>query len=147
MFKPHVTVATVVQAEGQFLVVEEMVRGRATWNQPAGHLEADETLLQAAVRELYEETGLEGVPQAFLRLHQWIAPDNTLFAFPVRAGFTENAADLPAGSGYRSLLVAAAGRDPRREKAAFSTGCGKHPDLSAGSALSAGGAERVSVAV
>lgn len=60
-------------------MVEEMVRGRATWNQPAGHLEANETLLQAASRELYEETGLEGVPQAFLRLHQWIAPDNTPF--------------------------------------------------------------------
>jgi len=79
MFKPHVTVATVVHAEGQFLVVEERVRGRVTWNQPAGHLEANETLLQAAVRELYEETGVKGVPQAFLRLHQWIAPDNTPF--------------------------------------------------------------------
>lgn len=79
MFKPHVTVATVVQAEGKFLVVEEMVRGRATWNQPAGHLEANETLLQAAARELYEETGIEAVPEAFLRLHQWIAPDNTPF--------------------------------------------------------------------
>ncbi|AUX72443.1 MULTISPECIES: NUDIX domain-containing protein [Erwinia] len=79
MFKPHVTVATVVQAEGRFLVVEERVRGRITWNQPAGHLEADETLLQAAVRELSEETGLDAVPQAFLRLHQWIAPDNTPF--------------------------------------------------------------------
>jgi len=79
MFKPHVTVATVVQAEGQFLVVEEMVRGRATWNQPAGHLEANETLLQAAARELYEETGIEAVPEAFLKLHQWIAPDNTPF--------------------------------------------------------------------
>lgn len=79
MFKPHVTVATVVQAEGQFLIVEERVRGRATWNQPAGHLEANETLLQAAARELYEETGIEAVPEAFLKLHQWIAPDNTPF--------------------------------------------------------------------
>lgn len=79
MFKPHVTVATVVQAEGQFLVVEERVRGRATWNQPAGHLEANETLLQAAARELVEETGIEAVPQAFLAMHQWIAPDNTPF--------------------------------------------------------------------
>ncbi|PLV57084.1 NUDIX domain-containing protein [Erwinia sp. B116] len=79
MFKPHVTVATVVQAEGQFLVVEERVRGRATLNQPAGHLEANETLLQAAVRELSEETGIDAVPQAFLAMHQWIAPDNTPF--------------------------------------------------------------------
>ena len=79
MFKPHVTVATVVQAEGQFLVVEERVRGRATWNQPAGHQEANETLLQAAARELSAETGIEAVPQAFLGMHQWIAPDNTPF--------------------------------------------------------------------
>lgn len=79
MFKPHVTVATVVQAEGRFLVVEERVRGRATLNQPAGHLEANETVLQAAVRELSEETGIDAVPQAFMGLHQWIAPDNTPF--------------------------------------------------------------------
>ena len=50
MFKPHVTVACIVQAEGELLVVEETVHGKATWNQPAGHLEADESLLEAASR-------------------------------------------------------------------------------------------------
>ncbi len=48
MFKPHVTVACVVHAEGKFLVVEETINGKALWNQPAGHLEADETLVEAA---------------------------------------------------------------------------------------------------
>ncbi len=48
MFKPHVTVACVVHAQGKFLVVEESINGKALWNQPAGHLEANETLLQAA---------------------------------------------------------------------------------------------------
>ncbi len=34
MFKPHVTVACVVHAEGKFLVVEETINGKALWNQP-----------------------------------------------------------------------------------------------------------------
>ncbi|AJI94734.1 phosphatase nudJ [Yersinia ruckeri] len=79
MFKPHVTVACVVHAQGKFLIVEETINGKALWNQPAGHLEANETLLQAAERELWEETGIRAVPQSFLRMHQWRAPDNTPF--------------------------------------------------------------------
>ncbi len=53
MFKPHVTVACIVQAESELLVVEEQVKGRATWNQLAGHLEADETLLVVHARADY----------------------------------------------------------------------------------------------
>lgn len=79
MFKPHVTVACVVHAEGKFLVVEETINNKALWNQPAGHLEADETLVHAARRELWEETGIHATPQHFLRLHQWMAPDKTPF--------------------------------------------------------------------
>ncbi|MEZ2604922.1 NUDIX hydrolase [Kluyvera intermedia] len=79
MFKPHVTVACVVHAQGKFLVVEETINNKALWNQPAGHLEADETLVQAARRELWEETGIHATPQHFLRLHQWMAPDKTPF--------------------------------------------------------------------
>ncbi|MFU0886813.1 NUDIX hydrolase [Kluyvera sichuanensis] len=79
MFKPHVTVACVVHAEDKFLVVEETINDKALWNQPAGHLEADETLAQAAERELWEETGIRARPQHFLRMHQWLAPDNTPF--------------------------------------------------------------------
>lgn len=79
MFKPHVTVACLVQAQGKFLIVEETINGKALWNQPAGHLEANETLVQAARRELWEETGIHAEPQSFIRLHQWIAPDQTPF--------------------------------------------------------------------
>lgn len=79
MFKPHVTVACVVHAEDKFLIVEETINGKALWNQPAGHLEANETLLQAAERELWEETGIRATPQHFIRMHQWVAPDNTPF--------------------------------------------------------------------
>ncbi|MEG3112983.1 NUDIX domain-containing protein [Pantoea sp. T14] len=79
MFKPHVTVACLVHAQGELLVVEEQINGCATWNQPAGHLEADETLLAAAQRELYEETGIDEPMHYFLGVQQWIAPDNTPF--------------------------------------------------------------------
>lgn len=79
MLKPHVTVACVVQAEGRFLTVEETINGIATWNQPAGHLEADETLLEAAARELWEETGIHALPQSLLQMYQWVAPDATPF--------------------------------------------------------------------
>lgn len=56
---PHTTVATVVENKGQYLMVEEAPNGQVVFNQPAGHLEANETLLEAAYRETLEETGWE----------------------------------------------------------------------------------------
>lgn len=56
-FNPHLTVATIVEQNGHFLMVEEMQGQQRVINQPAGHLEADESLIEAAVRETLEETG------------------------------------------------------------------------------------------
>lgn len=78
-FKPHITLACVVQAENKFLMVEELIKGKPTLNQPAGHLEANETLLEGAQRELWEETGIIAAPQSLLQIYQWIAPDKTPF--------------------------------------------------------------------
>lgn len=55
-FLPHVTVATIVEDQGRFLMVEEIKNNRKVLNQPAGHLEKNETLLEAALRETLEET-------------------------------------------------------------------------------------------
>jgi hypothetical protein len=44
VWRPHVTVATVVPREGRFLLVEEHVRGCLVLNQPAGHLDPGESL-------------------------------------------------------------------------------------------------------
>jgi len=93
MFKPHVTVACVLHAEGQFLIVEETINHRPTWNQPAGHLEANETLIEAAVRELWEETGVQAQPQSLLKIHQWVARDNTPF---LRFAFAIDLPEKPA---------------------------------------------------
>lgn len=56
-FLPHVTVATIVEERGRYLMVEEYRDGRLVLNQPAGHLEEDESLIHAARREVLEETG------------------------------------------------------------------------------------------
>ncbi|MBQ0796302.1 NUDIX hydrolase [Zhongshania sp.] len=53
---PHVTVATLVENDGKFLFVEEIKHGRKVLNQPAGHLEENESLIEAALRETLEET-------------------------------------------------------------------------------------------
>ena len=63
-WQPDVTVACVVVRDGRLLLVEEQVRGRLVLNQPAGHLEPDESLLEAARRETLEETGWHVEPTA-----------------------------------------------------------------------------------
>jgi len=63
---PHVTVAAVVFRDGRYLLVEEIDAGRRVLNQPAGHLEPDETLVEAARRETLEETGWEVEIEALL---------------------------------------------------------------------------------
>ena len=74
-FYPDVTVAAVVERDGSFLMVEEMVSGACVLNQPAGHLESGESLLDAVVRETLEETAWLLVPQAFLGVYLWRNPD------------------------------------------------------------------------
>jgi 8-oxo-dGTP pyrophosphatase MutT (NUDIX family) len=61
-----VTVAAVVEREGRFLLVEENTTTGLRWNQPAGHLEPGESLIQAVAREALEETGRLFQPQGLL---------------------------------------------------------------------------------
>ena len=75
-FTPHVTVATIVENQGRFLMVEEMADDRAVFNQPAGHLEADESLIQAALRETREETGWEVELTGVIGIYLYTAPSN-----------------------------------------------------------------------
>ncbi|AHG73800.1 MutT protein [Mannheimia sp. USDA-ARS-USMARC-1261] len=74
MFKPNVTMACVVHCKGKFLFVEEIEYGKRTLNQPAGHLEANETLLEGASRELFEETGIRAEMASLVKIYQWQAP-------------------------------------------------------------------------
>ena len=54
IWKPHTTVAAVCEREGSYLLVRERVGKREVYNQPAGHLEVGESLLEAVIRETAE---------------------------------------------------------------------------------------------
>lgn len=73
---PHVTVATVVEKEGRFLVVEELADGKVVYNQPAGHVDGFETLEQAALRETLEETGWHVKLSGVIGIYCYTSPDN-----------------------------------------------------------------------
>ncbi|MCO6439730.1 MAG: NUDIX hydrolase [Nitrococcus mobilis] len=74
VWKPHVTVAAVVEHANRFLMVEETAEGRRVLNQPAGHLEPGESLLEAMVRETREETGWEVEGLALVGIYRWPHP-------------------------------------------------------------------------
>ncbi|MCL1037556.1 NUDIX hydrolase [Shewanella submarina] len=78
-YRPNVTVACVVHCDGHFLMVKELIEGQVRWNQPAGHLEANESLVQACRRELFEETGLDREPEKLIGIYQFSAKQNLAF--------------------------------------------------------------------
>lgn len=66
---PHTTVAAVIERDGRFLLVEEHTAAGVRFNQPAGHWEAGETLIEAARRETLEETGYHFAPRALVGVY------------------------------------------------------------------------------
>jgi NADH pyrophosphatase NudC (nudix superfamily) len=84
-WNPHVTVAAVVEREGRFLVVEENTQDRIVFNQPAGHVEDGESLIEAVIRETLEESGRTFTPEALIGVYSWTNPANNItylrFAF------------------------------------------------------------------
>ena len=88
MNRYHVTVAVVVPRDGRFLTVEERVDDRVVLNQPAGHLEPDETLAEAACREALEETGWHVGLRWLLGIGQLQRDDGSLV---LRASFAAEA--------------------------------------------------------
>ena len=71
---PHITVACVIEKDGKFLLVEETSDGKLVYNQPAGHLDPDETLFEAAIRETLEETGWHVELTGVLGVSRYTAP-------------------------------------------------------------------------
>jgi len=74
VWRPHVTVAAVVEQHGRYLLVEEQTEDGIRINQPAGHWEPGERLLDAVVREALEETAHAFVPTHLLGIYNWTRP-------------------------------------------------------------------------
>ena len=86
IWKPNVTVAAIVEKDGEFLLVEEQTSEGILFNQPAGHLEPGESIIQGAIRETLEETGFTFIPQCVLGVYHWYSQTANVtylrFAFP-----------------------------------------------------------------
>lgn len=74
IWKPHATVAAIVEHDGRFLMVEERIEGKHCYNQPAGHLDPDESLIDAVIRETREETAWHFTPEAVTGIYLWKQP-------------------------------------------------------------------------
>ena len=90
VWKPDVTVAAVVERDGRFLLVEEHTERGLLFNQPAGHLEADESIVAAVIRETLEETAWEFSPEHLIGVYRWRPSGSEVtyvrFAFSGRLG-------------------------------------------------------------
>ncbi len=76
IWTPHATVATIVEQQNKLLIVEELSHGKRVMNQPAGHVNENESIFDAAIRETLEETGWQVHLTAFIGTYIYRAPEN-----------------------------------------------------------------------
>ena len=107
-WKPNVTVAAVIERDGSFLLVEEQTAEGILYNQPAGHLEAGESLLDAVVRETLEESAWHFTPTALVGVYQYhqAASGITYLRFAFSGDLTDQVAGRKLDTGIvRALWV------------------------------------------
>ena len=118
-WKPNVTVAAVIERDGRFLLVEEETAAGIRLNQPAGHLERDESLPAACSRETLEESAWHFCPQQLVGIYLWPVPDAGItylrFAFCGELGAHEADRSLDTGI-LRALWLTPAEIQSRRDE-------------------------------
>lgn len=101
LWKPNVTVAALIERDDCYLMVEEETDGGIRFNQPAGHLDKGESLIDACAREALEETAWHFTPTALVGIYQWTRPQGDItylrFAFSGELGAHEPERTLDAG--------------------------------------------------
>lgn len=118
-WKPNVTVAAVIEKDGRYLLVEEETETGLRFNQPAGHLEPGESIVEATAREVLEESAYVFVPQALVGVYQWTRPAGDItylrFAFCGELGEFDPARTLDAGI-VRTVWMTPAELEATRER-------------------------------
>lgn len=119
IWKPNVTVAAVIERDGRFLLVEEETAEGIRFNQPAGHLDAGESLLAACAREALEETAWRFTPTALVGVYLWPRPQGDItylrFAFCGELGEHDAGRSLDAGI-LRAVWMTPAEIEASRER-------------------------------
>ena len=110
IWKPNVTVAALIEDRGRFLLVEEHTSDGLMLNQPAGHLEEGESLVEACVREAMEETAHPFTPRELVGIYQWRRPDGEVTY--LRFAFAGDAGEAIAGRALDEGIVRAVWMTP-----------------------------------
>jgi len=95
--KLDLTVAAIAERDGRFLFVQERAARRVVLNQPAGHVEDGESLVDAVIRETLEETGRRFKPDSVTGVYLWRGPGGRTvvrIAFSGKVGERRNGAVL-----------------------------------------------------
>ena len=106
-WKPNVVVAAIIRRDEHYLLIEERGDdGRIVLNQPAGHLEQGETLLDAVKREVMEETAWQFHPESLIGVY--LRPDPasgiTYLRFCFYGHCSDHDADRPLDDGIVRTL-------------------------------------------
>ena len=93
MWTPDITVAAVCERHGRFLLVEEQSKStqKIVFNQPAGHLERGETIIEAVIRETLEETCCHFTPEALVGIYRLEADNGKVY---IRYTFSGSISDV-----------------------------------------------------
>jgi 8-oxo-dGTP pyrophosphatase MutT (NUDIX family) len=119
IWKPNVTVAALIERDGRFLLVEEETPDGIRFNQPAGHLDEGESLLEACAREALEETAWRFRPTSLVGIYMWPRPQGDItylrFAFAGKLGDEEIGRKLDTGI-LRAVWLTPAEIEASRER-------------------------------
>lgn len=88
----HIVVAGIIERDGKFLMVRENTEQGEKINQPAGHWERGESLIDAVVREVREETAYDFTPQSIIGLYTFTNAQAITY---LRLAFAGKVADPP----------------------------------------------------